>query len=250
MRTPLYAANWKMHKTRSETKKFFKEFLQRVSRKDDVDVAIAPPFTSLAEAVASVGVGNIMIAGQNMHFEEKGAFTGEVSALMLLDLGCTAVILGHSERRHVFGETDDMVNRKIKAAVASGLIPIFCVGEKIEQREAGKTEEVLETQVTSGLLGLGADKLNNLVVAYEPVWAIGTGHTATPQQAQEAHLFVRSLLEKLQGATIAKATRILYGGSVKPSNISDIMAKPDVDGVLVGGASLDPESFAAIVNHK
>ena len=251
MRRPLYAANWKMHKTRAETVRFFAEFSPSVDHRDDVDILIAPPFTSLDTAADATGGGSIAIAGQNMHFEAQGAFTGEISAGMLVDLGCDAVILGHSERRHVFGEPDGLINKKVDAALAAGLTPIFCVGEKIEEREAGQTEEILRRQVTSGLEGIGDPQIMNgqMVIAYEPVWAIGTGLTATPEQAQEAHLFIRTLLEELYDGEIAGSTRILYGGSVKPSNIAELMARPDLDGVLVGGASLEPESFAAIVNH-
>jgi triosephosphate isomerase len=210
---------------------------------------VAPPFTSIIDALDADESERIIIAAQNMHFEPKGAFTGEVSAAMLLELGCSAVILGHSERRHVFGETDEMINKKITAAVGGGLMPVFCVGEKIEQRQAGETEKVIESQIKTGLKGIPASDLAELVIAYEPVWAIGTGLTATPAQAQEAHLFIRGLLRKLFSAGFADETRILYGGSVKPSNIAELMAQPDLDGVLVGGASLEPDSFAAIINH-
>ena len=249
MRRSIYAANWKMHKIRSETRDFFKDFIRSVGNRDDVDIVIAPPFTSLEEAVNACRDTTIEIAAQNMHFEPKGAFTGEISASMILDLGCTAVILGHSERRHVFGEGDDFINKKIVAALEVSLQPIFCVGEKIEQRESGQTEEVLDTQIRAGLRGISQERMKNLVIAYEPVWAIGTGLTASPQQAQEAHVYIRKLLEELYGSQVAGTIRILYGGSVKPSNIADLMAEEDLDGVLVGGASLDPESFAGIVNH-
>ena len=249
MRRPLYAANWKMHKTGAETHMFFSEFLPAVSGREDVEIMIAPPFTALADALEADEDGRIIIAAQNMHFEAKGAFTGEISAAMLTELGCPAVILGHSERRHVFGETDAMINKKIKAALEAGLQPVFCIGEKLEQREVGNTETVLAEQLDAGLDGIGAGDLGELVVAYEPVWAIGTGHTASPEQAQEAHAFIRAQLEKNYGKATADAMRILYGGSVKPGNIADLMARPDVDGVLVGGASLEAESFAAIVNN-
>jgi triosephosphate isomerase len=249
VRRSLYAANWKMFKTGAETRLFFEEFLPRMNDRTDVDIMIAPPFTSIIDAIDSDEGELIIIAAQNMHFEPKGAFTGEISASMLVELGCSAVILGHSERRHIFGETDEMINKKIAAATANGLMPVFCIGEKIEQRQAGKTEEVLDLQVTAGLKGLPEGDLAELVVAYEPVWAIGTGLTATPDQAQEAHQFIRGLLGKLYGDKFAKKTRILYGGSVKPSNIAELMAQPDLDGVLVGGASLEPDSFAAIVEH-
>lgn len=249
MRKPIYAANWKMHKTLSETKDFFAEFVPSARHREDVEICIAPPFTCLTAAIEAIDCDNLFIAAQNMHFEAKGAYTGEISAGMLLDAGCTAVILGHSERRHVFGETDEMINKKIAAAIEAGLKPIFCIGEKIEQREAGDTEEVIRRQLTDGLEGLNPEQLGELVIAYEPVWAIGTGLTATPEQAQEAHLFIRDLLTDTYNKSFADSTRILYGGSVKPSNIADLMAEPDLDGVLVGGASLDPQSFAAIVNH-
>ncbi len=249
MRKPLYAANWKMNKTGAETRMFFEKFLPKVKSRTDADILIAPPFTSIIDAIDADESERMIIAAQNMHFEADGAFTGEISAAMLNELGCTAVILGHSERRHVFGEDDDMINRKNIAAIAAGLIPVFCVGEKIEQRELGKTQEVLETQITEGLKDIPEGNLAQLVIAYEPVWAIGTGHTASPDQAQEAHLYIRSLVGKLYSNDLGNSARILYGGSAKPSNIAELMAQPDVDGVLVGGASLDPDSFAAIVNH-
>ena len=249
MRRPLYAANWKMHKTGAETRMFFSDFLPAVSGRKEVEIMIAPPFTALADALDADEDGKVIIAAQNMHFEAKGAFTGEISAAMLVELGCPAVILGHSERRHVFNETDWMINKKIKAALEAGLQPVFCIGEKLEQREIGNTEVVLAEQLDAGFEGIEASDLGDLVIAYEPVWAIGTGHTATPGQAQEAHAFIRSKLEENYGAATASGLRILYGGSVKPSNIADLMAQPDVDGVLVGGASLEAESFAAIVNN-
>ena len=249
MRKPLYAANWKMNKTGAETRMFFEKFLSQVQPSSDADIMIAPPFTSIIDAIDSDESERIIIAAQNMHFEAAGAFTGEISARMLNELGCSAVILGHSERRHVFGENDVMINKKIVTAIDAGLMPLFCVGEKLGQRELGKTQEILETQVSEGLKGIPEKDLAELVIAYEPVWAIGTGQTATPDQAQEAHLYIRSLLSMLYSNDLANATRILYGGSVKPSNISELMDQPDVDGVLVGGASLEPDSFAAIVIH-
>jgi len=210
----------------ARTRLFFADFLPRVRERDDVDIMIAPPFTSIIDAIDANENDRIIISAQNMHNEQQGAFTGEISASMLVELGCEAVILGHSERRHVFGESDELINKKIIAAIEAGLQPVFCIGEKIDQRESGETENVLRDQVAAGLSGVSAEGMRELIVAYEPVWAIGTGRTATPNEAQEAHVFIRVLLKKLFGDEVADTTRILYGGSVKPSNIAALMAKP------------------------
>lgn len=246
MRKPLIAANWKMNKTIAETAAFFDAFLPVVKDVTDVDIVIAPPFTSLSIAAEKTRSSSVKIAAQNAYFEEKGAFTGEISTSMLIDAGCEAVILGHSERRHILKETDEVINKKIKAALAHGLEVLFCIGELLAEREAGKTNDVLRTQITAGLAGVPAE---GVVVAYEPVWAIGTGKTATPELAQEAHDFIRMVLAEIFGDT-AQTIRILYGGSVTPENVKGLMACPDIDGALVGGASLKPDSFAQLVRFN
>lgn len=246
-RRAIFAANWKMHKTVSEMHSFFKEFLE-LPIKDDRDVIIAPPFTLLYEASATISAlntKNVFIAAQNMFFEEKGAFTGEISPLMLNDAGVSHVILGHSERRHIFGETDALISMKVKTCLGAGLKPIICIGERLEEREAGRTFDVLAVQLAAGLCLVNAQDANNIIIAYEPVWAIGTGKTATPEQAQEVHNFIRMWLEKRFNA-LAQNLPILYGGSVKSSNIAELMSKQDVDGVLVGGASLEAKIFTEI----
>ncbi|GBE33856.1 bifunctional PGK/TIM [bacterium BMS3Bbin06] len=247
MRTPLIAANWKMHKTTGETRDFITEFIPLVKDVADVEVVIAPPFTSLAVAAKFLKGTSIKLSGQDVYWEEKGAFTGEISPPMLRDVGCTYVLVGHSERRRYFGETDETANRKIKAAKAVGLDVIFCIGETLEERESGRTFEVLKRQIAGGLAGVDP---SGIVVAYEPVWAIGTGKTATPEQAQEAHRFIRDEFRNLFGDSSADRVRILYGGSVKPENISELMSKDDVDGGLVGGAGLEADSFSNIVKFK
>ncbi len=246
-RRPLIAGNWKMHKTVPETLAYIEAFKPLVAGVEDRDIMLAPPFTALDAAQRALEGTNIALGAQNCHWEEEGAFTGEVSPRMLADLGVTYVILGHSERRHIFGETDEMIRRKLEAALRHELIPILCIGERLEEREAGKTLSVLERQLKEGLKGLSASDLKDLVVAYEPVWAIGTGKTATPEQAEEAHAFCRKLLAGMFGEEFAERTRILYGGSVKPENVVGLMARPDIDGALVGGASLKPDVFARIV---
>ena len=248
MRTPVLAANWKMHKTVAEATAFTTAFLPLVAGVDDAEIVIAPPFTALAAVAGACRGSNVAVAAQNVHWEPQGAFTGEVSLAMLQDAGASHVIVGHSERRHLFGEDDAAVNRKTQAVLAAGLTPIVCIGETLAEREAGETEAVLDRQATGGLAGLTADAIGSIVVAYEPVWAIGTGRTATPAQAQEAHAHVRARLATLAGQGAADRCRLLYGGSVKPANAADLSARPDVDGALVGGASLDPHSFAAIVD--
>ncbi len=248
MRKPLIAANWKMHKTTAETRDFITAFVPLVKDVEDVEIVIAPPFTSLAVAAKFLKGTNIKLSAQNLFWEEKGAYTGEVSALMLKDVECEYVIVGHSERRQYFGETDETVNKRIKAAHAAGLKVIMCIGETLEEREAGKTFDVLKTQLDGGLKDITAHDM--LVIAYEPVWAIGTGKTATPEMAEEAHRFIRGQLAGKFGQDAAETIRILYGGSVKPENVASLMAQENVDGGLVGGASLQPDSFAKIVKFK
>ncbi|MEO5355866.1 MAG: triose-phosphate isomerase [Nitrospirae bacterium YQR-1] len=246
MRRPFISANWKMYKTTGETKDFISKFLPAVKSVADVDIVLAPPFTSLAAAGELLKGTNVDLSAQNMYFEAEGAYTGEISAKMLLDLGCKYVILGHSERRQYFGETDEFLNKKVKAARAAGLDVIFCIGETLDERNSGKMFDIIKRQVTGGLKDVDT---NGLVIAYEPVWAIGTGVTATPEQAQEAHAFVRDQLRNVYGGK-ADELRILYGGSVKPENVKELMEKPDVDGALVGGASLKPDSFEKIVKFR
>jgi len=246
-RKPIVAANWKMFKTPSETVDFFKTFLPVLGNLDGIDVVIAPPFPCLPAASEHAGKGLVRVAAQNMHPEASGAFTGEVSAIMLRELYVTYVILGHSERRTLFGETDAFINRKVLTAHASNLKPILCIGETLEERDGGRIEEVLTRQLTAGLAGVSADQAMETVLAYEPVWAIGTGRTASAAQAQEAHAFIRSVLEKLYDNATARRIRIQYGGSVKPSNAAELSAQPDVDGFLVGGASLESGSFFEII---
>ncbi|MBI3077270.1 MAG: triose-phosphate isomerase [Deltaproteobacteria bacterium] len=250
MRRPVIAANWKMHKTVEEAQSFVSEFRRLVSPGADVEVVLAPPFTALqavGQALAGTAIG---LAGQDLFWEERGAYTGEVSAGMLQDVGCRYVIIGHSERRQHFGEGDATVNRKVQAALRHGLTPIVCVGESLDQREAGQTLAVIRAQVDGGLQGLQPDAVQGLIIAYEPVWAIGTGRTATPEQAQEVHAAIRGLLGERWSKSAAEAVRIQYGGSVRPDNIDELMARPDIDGALVGGASLKPDDFARIVQFK
>jgi len=250
MRKLLIAGNWKMHKTVKETEEYFKEFLESLSKDlpEDREVMIAPPppFTALYVAFKLTRNSLVSLGAQNACWEEKGAFTGEISPEMLKELGVKYVIIGHSERRHIFGETDELIAKRLKGVYERGLIPILCVGEKLEEREAGKTMEVVERQVIKGISEVKELEGSKLVVAYEPVWAIGTGKTASPEQAQEVHEFIRNTLSKKLGEAQAKKVRILYGGSVKPENVKGFLDMPDVDGVLVGGASLVPEKFLAI----
>jgi triosephosphate isomerase len=243
-RTPYLAANWKMHKTVAEAAAFVDALLPRIAATQH-DVVICPPFTALTAVVERRYGTAVRVAAQNMHEAESGAFTGEVSAAMLVELDVEAVVLGHSERRQYFNETDEALARKLPAALAAGLEPILCVGESEEARDADQTKGVLERQLQADLAGVESVRLAEVVVAYEPVWAIGTGRTATPEQAQEACAFIRDVLRE-RGA-VADAVRILYGGSVKPANAAELLSQPDIDGALVGGASLDPEEFAAIV---
>lgn len=246
MRKPVIAANWKMHMTVPEARDFLGAFLPAVKGVTDAEVVIAPPFTALASVAEALKGTNVALSAQDVFYEEKGAYTGEVSPLMLRDVGCAYTIVGHSERRQYFGETDEVANKKTKAARRAGLKVIFCIGELLSERQAGKTNEVIRRQLGGGLEGVD---IEDIVIAYEPVWAIGTGVTATPEQAQDAHGFIRSELEAACGAK-GRDTRVLYGGSVKPDNVDELMACEDVDGALVGGASLKPDSFARLVNFK
>jgi triosephosphate isomerase len=244
MRKPIIAANWKMNKTPAETGQFIRDFVTLAKAEDRVDIVIAPPFISLTAATEAIGQhDSIRLAAQNMHFESGGAFTGEISPFMLRQMLITYVILGHSERRSLFHEDDAFINKKVLAAHQYHLRPILCVGETLEERDAGKIESVLTTQLTGSLKDLTADQMVGTVIAYEPVWAIGTGRTATPAQAQEAHAFIRKKIGELYDADTARKVRIQYGGSVKPSNMTELSAQPDVDGALVGGASLESGSF-------
>ena len=246
MRVPVIAGNWKMYKTAAEAAAFVRAFLPLVSGVRGVEIVLAPPYPSIGAVAQLVGGSGVGVASQNVHFEDEGAFTGEVSARMLKEAGATHCIVGHSERRQYYAETDDTANRKVRAALAAGLVPILCVGEMLPEREAGKTFDVVGRQLAGGLKGIPAPDAARVIVAYEPVWAIGTGKTATPAQAQEVHAFLRARLRELWGGA-ADSVRILYGGSVKPDNIAALMANGDIDGALVGGASLAPESFAKIV---
>jgi triosephosphate isomerase (TIM) len=248
LRRPVIAGNWKMYKTCPETRAFFEAFLPLVASTTHCDIVVAPPFTALAVAVESARGSAVGIAAQNLHWEREGAFTGEISARMLVDAGCSGVIIGHSERRQYFGETDEGVHRKTKAALEAGLTPIVCVGETLSEREANLADVVLKRQVKDGLCALTPAEFSRILIAYEPVWAIGTGRTATPEIAADAHRHIRNLVAAEFTPEQASALRILYGGSVKPDNIKGLMAQDGIDGALVGGASLDPKSFAAIVN--
>jgi triosephosphate isomerase len=247
-RRRVIAGNWKMYKTQAEARAFFAEFLPLVAQSTDCDIVIAPPFTSIAAAVAAAKGSNVAIGGQNLYWQTQGAFTGEVSAGMLAEAGCRYVIIGHSERRQFFGDNDGAVAQKARAAVADGLTPIVCVGESLADREDGRTQEVLSQQFLGGPASLTPDEFSRILLAYEPVWAIGTGRTATPEIAGAAHAFIRRCVHDQFSAELAAHVRILYGGSVKPDNIQELQAQPDLDGALIGGASLQARSFAAIVN--
>ena len=249
MRKKLIAANWKMYKTPEQTREFFREFLPLVSGHDRDEIVVCPPDIDLAAAVESAKASNVAVGAQNVHWKNEGAFTGETSSAMLLALGVTHVIIGHSERRQYFCETDDTVNLRLKAALEAGLTPICCVGEVLEEREAGLTDDVLRRQCVRAFHAISAKKAVKMVVAYEPVWAIGTGKTATPELAAEAHAVIRREAAGIVGEEFAVKLRILYGGSVKPENASALMAQEEIDGALVGGASLDPKSFAGIVRY-
>ncbi len=247
-RRPLIAGNWKMYKTCSEAVETAGQLAKLVATATDIDIMIAPPFTALAPVADVIKGTRVALGAQNLFWETEGAFTGEISPAMLVSTGCKYVIIGHSERRQHFGEIDNTVNKKIQAAIQHNLIPILCVGETEKERESNETFSVLDRQVKKGLEVFSENDLKTLIIAYEPVWAIGTGKTATKDQAQEAHRFLRTLLEKSFSGTFSESTRILYGGSVKPNNISELMAMPDIDGALVGGASLDAKTFSEIIH--
>ena len=248
-RKKLIAANWKMYKTPPEAKKFCEEFLPLVAGQTRDEIAICAPYIDISTLSCALFEKGIGIGAQNLYWEKAGAFTGEISAPMLKAIGCTHVIIGHSERRQYFGETDDTVNKKLKAALEAQLIPIVCVGEVLEEREAKLTDEVLRRQCTGAFRGIGGERAGSVVVAYEPVWAIGTGKTATPEMAAAAHLTIRAQAAAALGDDVARKMRILYGGSVKPENAKALMSEEEIDGALVGGSSLDPNSFAAIVKY-
>lgn len=250
MRKPIIAGNWKLFKSINEASTFIKELSPLVADLQDVELVVAPVFTAVAAAAQSAAGTNIKIAAQDCFWEEEGAFTGEVSPGLLKDAGCSHLIIGHSERRQYFGETDETVNKKTKAACAAGLTVLLCVGETLAEREAGTAFSVIKKQLTGGLQGVEEKQLQQLVIAYEPVWAIGTGKTASNEQAQEIHAHIRSLISSMYSQAAADALRILYGGSVKPENIKGLMEQPDIDGALVGGASLKAESFAAIARFN
>ncbi len=249
MRRPFIAGNWKMHKTIREAVDFAQHLIVMCGQSTERRVVIAPPFTALS-AVAEVLKGSkIHLSAQNLHDKPAGAYTGEVSAKMIVDAGCEYIIVGHSERRALFGETDDVINRKLKTAISFGLKPIFCIGETLKEREAGQTFPVVDRQIKEGLNNFTTDDIKPIVIAYEPVWAIGTGRTATPEQAQEVHAYIRDVMGKTYGENISVIIAILYGGSVNPDNIVGLMAQPDIDGALVGGASLDIDSFVRIIKY-
>ncbi len=246
MRKPFIAGNWKMFKTTKEAVAFAEEF-KKLYHDSDVTAAICAPFTQLAALKEAFGDSGVKVGAQNMHFEESGAFTGEIAPAMLTEIGVDYVIIGHSERRQYFAETDETVNKKVKKAFEHGLVPIMCVGEVLEQRDAGQAYDVVKTQVEGGIKDLSADQMKKLVIAYEPVWAIGTGRTATPEQAQEMCAYIRQVIDGLYGSEVSEEVIIQYGGSVKPNNASELMNMEDIDGALVGGASLKPEDFIQIV---
>lgn len=247
MRRPFIAGNWKMNLDRQQSVELVKALIAGRDAWGDADVAVCPPYVYLRDVVEAAGGAPLAVGAQNMYHESAGAFTGEVSAAMLLDVGCKYVVLGHSERRHVLGETNLDVNRKIHAALAAGLLPILCLGEMLEQREAGRTTDVVREQVLGSLEGVTAEQMGQVVLAYEPVWAIGTGVVATPEQAESTHSDLRKILESQYNADVASQVRIQYGGSVKPENAQELLAQPNIDGALVGGASLKADSFQAII---
>jgi len=249
VRKKLIAANWKMYKNPAQTREFFGGFLPLVSGHERDEIVVCPPYVDLNAALEAAKGSHVNVGAQNVYWKDEGAFTGEISPSMLVEIGCTHVIIGHSERRQFFGETDDTVNLKLKAALEHGLTPIVCVGEVLEEREAGLTEDVLRRQCVRAFHAISGKKAAKLVIAYEPVWAIGTGKTATPQMAADAHVLIRGEAAKAFGQEFADALRILYGGSVKPENAAALMSQEEIDGALVGGASLDAKSFAAIVKY-
>jgi len=247
MRKPIIAGNWKMHKTGTEAKVLTAGIVEKVKETKEVQIILCPPFTALGAVAEEIKGSNVELGAQNCHFEDKGAFTGEISTAFLIDAGCKYVIIGHSERRQYFAEDDSLINKKIKKAQVAGLIPIFCIGETLQERQKEQTFDVLRRQVLHGLQEITTTDPERLIIAYEPVWAIGTGVTATKEQAQEAHRYIRDLLAGLWGSETAERIRIQYGGSVRPDNVAELMAQEDIDGALVGGASLETESFARIV---
>ncbi|MGA2140844.1 MAG: triose-phosphate isomerase [Brevinematales bacterium] len=249
-RKPFIAGNWKMYKTIAEGLSFSDEFRKLVSDVKDRDMLICAPFTLLQPLAQAFKGSNIKLGAQNMYFEKEGAFTGEISPLQVLDAGAAYVLLGHSERRHVFGEKDSLINKKMISALAAGLLPVLCVGELLEEREKGKTEEVVKTQVMEGFKNIDKETARKVTIAYEPVWAIGTGKTATPEDADSVHAYIRKVLTEVYGSEFALSMRIQYGGSVKAENIDTLMAKENIDGALVGGASLKAETFARIVKFQ
>jgi triosephosphate isomerase (TIM) len=249
MRKKVMAANWKMNKTPDDTRDYFREFLPLVAGHDRDEIVVCPPYTDVDAAIIAAARSNVAIGVQNVHWKADGAYTGEISAPMLVCLGVTHVIVGHSERRQYFGETDDTVNLRLKAALEAALTPICCVGEVLEEREAGLTDDVLRRQCVRAFHAISAKKAAKMIVAYEPVWAIGTGKTATPELAAEAHAVIRREASEVFGEEFAAHLRILYGGSVKPDNASALMAQEEIDGALVGGASLEPKSFAALIKY-
>ncbi len=249
MRTPIIAGNWKMFTIVEEAKALVQALKGLVNDVKNVEVVVCPPFISLQAVSEALAGSRIELGAQNVYWEKNGAFTGEISAPMLKSVGCSYVIIGHSERRTYFGETDASVNKRIFAALAEGLKPIVCVGETLQEREAGKAFDVIKRQISEGLANLSLQQMASVVIAYEPVWAIGTGKTATPAQAQEIHAFIRKLVNDLFDQTTAEATRIQYGGSVKPDNVAELMSQPDIDGALVGGASLKADSFEKIIKY-
>jgi len=249
MRKPVIAGNWKMYKTIAEAVDFVEKIRPVADKASHCEAIVAPPFTALRAAAEAARGSALRVAAQNCHWDKEGAHTGDVATVMLRDAGCTHVIIGHSERRHDCGETDEQVNKKVKAALAAGLTPIVCVGETLEEREKGETEKVLECQFMRGLAGLTPADFSRIMIAYEPVWAIGTGRTATPEMAAQAHGFLRRLARQQFGASEPDGVRILYGGSVKPDNIGGLMAQEEIDGALVGGASLKVDSFTALINY-
>lgn len=248
MRKPLIAGNWKMNKTIDEAVSLVNTIKAGVHQISGVDMLVCPPFTALSAVSEALDRSNIEIGAQNMYSATDGAFTGEVSPLMIKDIGCRFVILGHSERRSIFGESDKVVNEKVKTALQYNLIPILCVGETLEEREAGKAKDVVRSQIAEGLKGLTKEDMHNVVIAYEPVWAIGTGKTATPAQAEEVHAFIRQQINSTFDASVSDAIRILYGGSMKPENVTDLMKQENIDGGLIGGAALKGESFIQLVS--
>lgn len=250
MRRPVIAGNWKLHKTLAETKELVLALKSDLAELSDIDLIIAPPFTALNAAAQALAGSNIAVAAQNCYPAASGAFTGEVSPPLLRDAGCRYVLVGHSERRQLFGESDDFINTKVRAVLAEGLQPILCIGETLEERESGKMYDVLSRQLKQGLAGIAASAMEQVIVAYEPVWAIGTGVTASEEQAAEAHAFIRGLAQGLYDEATAKALRILYGGSVKPDNVDGLMAQEDIDGTLVGGASLKAADFIRIARFR